>query len=333
MVRGRRPGASTRRCSSTRCTSGSRRAGRELIFALSVAMVAYTGIETVSNMAEEARDPGARRAQGGEPRALRRARGLRRHLGRRAVGPAGDPGRARPLHDAAGHEVRERPRARHRRARSGSATVVTTALQLLRRRPGRDDPVHRDERRADRHLAALVVARRAPPAAARSSRALHPRYRTPCVHDRLSSRSSRRCCSSRARPTSSATSTRFGAMLSFTTAHVAVVALRLQGARPASARTGRPGTSASAAAGAADGGARGDRHVRRLGLGRRRCTTRRGPSASAWMAVGMAGYFVYRRHAGPRPDDGGADRPRDAAARLRASWPTARRSCRSSAPT
>src|SRR5438132_924849 len=31
---------------------------RELVFALSVAMVAYTGIETVSNMAEEAKDPG-----------------------------------------------------------------------------------------------------------------------------------------------------------------------------------------------------------------------------------------------------------------------------------
>jgi APA family basic amino acid/polyamine antiporter len=31
---------------------------KELIFALSVAMVAYTGIETVSNMAEESRDPG-----------------------------------------------------------------------------------------------------------------------------------------------------------------------------------------------------------------------------------------------------------------------------------
>ena len=30
----------------------------EVIFALSVAMVAYTGIETVSNMAEEAKDPG-----------------------------------------------------------------------------------------------------------------------------------------------------------------------------------------------------------------------------------------------------------------------------------
>src|SRR5205809_7049632 len=30
----------------------------QVIFALSVAMVAYTGLETVSNMAEEARDPG-----------------------------------------------------------------------------------------------------------------------------------------------------------------------------------------------------------------------------------------------------------------------------------
>jgi APA family basic amino acid/polyamine antiporter len=31
---------------------------KELIFALSISMIAYTGIETVSNMAEEARDPG-----------------------------------------------------------------------------------------------------------------------------------------------------------------------------------------------------------------------------------------------------------------------------------
>src|SRR5206468_748476 len=30
----------------------------QVIFALSISMVAYTGIETVSNMAEEARDPG-----------------------------------------------------------------------------------------------------------------------------------------------------------------------------------------------------------------------------------------------------------------------------------
>ena len=31
----------------------------QLIFAVSISMLAYTGIETVSNMAEEARDPGA----------------------------------------------------------------------------------------------------------------------------------------------------------------------------------------------------------------------------------------------------------------------------------
>src|SRR2546430_6510268 len=31
---------------------------KELLFALSISMIAYTGIETVSNMAEEARDPG-----------------------------------------------------------------------------------------------------------------------------------------------------------------------------------------------------------------------------------------------------------------------------------
>src|SRR5207247_10308796 len=37
---------------------GAAPTGAQLIFALSVAMVAYTGIETVSNMAEEAKDPG-----------------------------------------------------------------------------------------------------------------------------------------------------------------------------------------------------------------------------------------------------------------------------------
>src|SRR5881398_2784201 len=37
---------------------GSAPTYKELIFALSISMVAYTGIETVSNMAEEARDPG-----------------------------------------------------------------------------------------------------------------------------------------------------------------------------------------------------------------------------------------------------------------------------------
>ena len=70
-------------------------AGREVIFALSISMVAYTGIETVSNMAEEARDPG-------RGRAAHRQLVLLAVLGIFAgisiislIGPAGDPGRAR----------------------------------------------------------------------------------------------------------------------------------------------------------------------------------------------------------------------------------------------
>ena len=72
----------------------------------------------------------------------------------------------------------------------------------------------------------------------------------------------------------------FGAMLSFTTAHVAVVALRVQGARPraplpdalerAHPRLGHPD----------DGRARRDRHVRARGARSSRCTARRARSAS-----------------------------------------------------
>ena len=87
---------------------------KELIFALSISMVAYTGIETVSNMAEEARDPDE-----DVPRAVNYVliavlgifAGHLDHLAERA---AGDPGRDRPLQHAARHEVRERPGARDR---------------------------------------------------------------------------------------------------------------------------------------------------------------------------------------------------------------------------
>ena len=54
----RRPGPRPGRCSSTRSTSGSAPSYSQLLFAVSISMIAYTGIETVSNMAEEARDPG-----------------------------------------------------------------------------------------------------------------------------------------------------------------------------------------------------------------------------------------------------------------------------------
>ena len=45
------------RAAATTSTSGSLRRGAQFLLAIPVAMIAYTGIETVSNLAEEARDP------------------------------------------------------------------------------------------------------------------------------------------------------------------------------------------------------------------------------------------------------------------------------------
>ena len=81
----------------------------QLIFAVSISMLAYTGIETVSNMAEEARDPGEQVPEGGQPGADRGARHLCRDLDHRPLGAAGHPGRRRPLLDRAGHDLRVDP--------------------------------------------------------------------------------------------------------------------------------------------------------------------------------------------------------------------------------
>ena len=85
-------------------------------FALGIAlgMIAYTGIETISNMSEEAKDPRgddpARRRVHGR----RGARPLRAAADHRALGDAGDRDGHR-LHDRARHDLRRRPGARHRR--------------------------------------------------------------------------------------------------------------------------------------------------------------------------------------------------------------------------
>ena len=48
---------SPERCRATTSTGAWRRRGSNLALAIPVAMLAYTGVETVSNLAEEARDP------------------------------------------------------------------------------------------------------------------------------------------------------------------------------------------------------------------------------------------------------------------------------------
>ena len=106
--------------------------------------------------------PGRGRPADGQLRTARGARDLRRDLDHLAGGAPGPP-RGAPLHDPARHEVPGRPRARDR---LGAPARIRPAARtsLLRRRSGGDDPDHRHERGADRDLAAVVVAGRAPPA-------------------------------------------------------------------------------------------------------------------------------------------------------------------------
>ena len=131
-------------------------------------MIAYTGIETVSNLAEEARDP--RRSIPGSIRLVAIAVfAIYFTLPLVALS-------ALPVHqDAAGDYVtrlgldppaglQERPGARPRRE-PRPARRRARRREDLRRRPRRDDPLHRHERRRDRRLADHVLDGELPAAA------------------------------------------------------------------------------------------------------------------------------------------------------------------------
>ena len=83
-------------------------------------MIAYTGIETISNMAEEAKDEAHDDPGGDQPRAHRRLRDLLHAARGRAVGAAGDRARRRVPDAAGAHRgggrLRRRPDARRRQA-------------------------------------------------------------------------------------------------------------------------------------------------------------------------------------------------------------------------
>ena len=155
----------------------------QLIFAVSISMLAYTGIETVSNMAEEARDPGEQ-----VPKAVNlvliAVLGL--YAGISVIALSALP----VTQNAAGHyatalgtDLRRRPGTGDR-LRPRPARHPRHRRQLLRRRAGGDDPGDRDQRRDDRHLPPLLVPGRAPPAARRVRQAAPP-IPHPLVHDPL----------------------------------------------------------------------------------------------------------------------------------------------------
>ena len=135
----------------------------DFLIAIPVGMVAYTGIETISNMAEEARDyektiPRGIGAGGG-----RGGRDLRLPAGHRPLGDAGQGRGDRAGQAPGGGRVRRRPDpgrgGEHRPGRPPGPGGD------LRGRAGGHDPVHRHQRRADRGLAAHLLHGPAPPVA------------------------------------------------------------------------------------------------------------------------------------------------------------------------
>ena len=76
---------------------------KSFLVAIPIGMIAYTGIETISNMAEEARDETKTIPQGDQVRRARRLRDLCGAADGRALGAAGAQTGRRPVHHAARH--------------------------------------------------------------------------------------------------------------------------------------------------------------------------------------------------------------------------------------
>ena len=169
--------SSARTCSSQNVHFGVAPTWSHFLLAIPIAMIAYTGIETVSNMSEEARDPvrtvprrcswsrsrSSRstsrcrgRALGDAGRSTRRTGTRRASLGRRRPPATGIPG-TRTIRCSGSSTT------------SGSAAASLPRAPDLPRDPRRDDPLHRHERGRHRRVADHVRDGRLPPAAARSS--------------------------------------------------------------------------------------------------------------------------------------------------------------------
>ena len=126
--------------------------------AIPVAMIAYTGIETVSNLAEEARDPRAAIPALDPARRGRRLRDLLHAAARRALGAAGLQGRGRPLRDASSacrpsKGGFENDPVLGLVENLGLHGVVLSVAKIYVGDPRGDDPLHRHERGRDRRVA------------------------------------------------------------------------------------------------------------------------------------------------------------------------------------
>ena len=187
------------------------------LIAIPIGMVAYTGIETVSNLAEEARDYGRTvpRAIGGVVIAVTVIYAFLPDRG--AVGHAG---RERP--HGAGRRVRRRPDPG--RGQEPAPRRPPAGGRDLRGHPRGHDPVHRHERGPDRGVPADVLDGPAPPAARGAAPA--PPALSHAVHRDRGVRAHRVPHDPAGQANFLGRVYAFGAMLSFTIAHLAVIKLR-----------------------------------------------------------------------------------------------------------
>ena len=212
-----------------------------LALAIPVAMLAYTGIETVSNLAEEVRDPvrtsRARTSSSRSPssRSTSRCRSIALSAlpvkeidGELTTLLALPPEEGGYANDPVLGLVEN----------LGRRGCAARRDQDLRRHPRRDDPLHRDERGRDRRLPDHLLDGELPAAPGGLPAA------APAVQDARGSRSSSSPGSlpiarhpARADVNFLGTIYSFGATLSFTVAHASIVRLRM---RPAGGRAALP---------------------------------------------------------------------------------------------
>ena len=300
-------GAGRRACScsrpprwSTTSSLGVAPTWKNFILAIPIGMIAYTGIETISNMAEEAKDEAQDDPGRDQPRADRRVRDLLHAAGRRAVGAAG---RARP---ATGEYQTllglPRRRAASPATRSSAWSSRSTSGRCSRRAssmsacsPPRScsSPPTPALIGVSRLVYSMGIHRQVPDALRR----LHPRFRTPWIGILVFG--------------AAAIVTllpgqaeflgymyAFGAMLSFTIAHIAV--MRLRATEPDLPRPYRgPGNLQVRGYDLPLFAARSAGSARRSRSWSRSCCIPRWPRpASAGWCSGSCVYVVYRRRQG-----------------------------------
>ncbi len=276
---------------------------KDFFLAIPVGMIAYTGIETISNMAEEAKDEAKTIPARDQARRHRGVRDLRRAAGGRAVGAAGHQQRRRRrtttllgLPEEQGR-LRRRPGARRRQAprprrAAGRRRRSTSACSRRRSCSSPPTPASSASRGSSTRWACTA---RCPTACASCTRS----YGTPWIgilavrRDRLpdddpgqgrlpraTCTRSGRCCRSRSRTSS-------------------VIRLRVTRARPSSGPTAARERCASRGRElplfAVLGGARHRARVRRRDVP----APRRGasPASAGWRSACVV-YVVYRRRQG-----------------------------------